>query len=53
MQLKLPADDIKIYLNFDVTDYCTLIITVGQDNINRLVRENNAWGLSMNVCKCA
>ena len=49
---KLFADDIKLYLSFDVTDISSGI-TVGQDNISCRVKASDAWVLSMNVSKCA
>ena len=47
----LFADDIKLYLSFDVTDL-SYGVQMGQDEIDSLVRTSDAWGLKMNVSKC-
>ena len=50
-QYKLFADDIKLYLSFDITDL-EAGISSGQRNIDLLINTSEAWGLSMNVAKC-
>ena len=47
----LFADDIKLYLKFDLSCYDENIGRA-QDNINMLARVSGAWGLNMNVAKC-
>ena len=46
---KPSADDIKLYISFDITDVSSGI-TIGQRNVNRLARASNAWGLLTHLC---
>ena len=50
-EFKIFADDIKIYLGFNVDDY-NQSLQVGQANIDSLVHTGNSWGLKMNSGKC-
>ena len=48
---KLFADDIKLYLSFDLADL-QFGVSSGQANIDLLVETSEDWGLKMNVSKC-
>ena len=48
---KIFADDIKLYLSFDV-DESNIGVDAGQSNIDILVDASTSWGLVMNISKC-
>ena len=49
---KLFADDIKLYFSFDISN-SSYSVQQAQLNIDQLVRVGEAWGLELNVSKCA
>lgn len=50
--VKLFADDIKLYMILNSTELESGVVEA-QNNVDRLVRTGEAWGLSINASKCA
>ena len=47
------ADDIKLYLTYDMSDPTASDFQILQNDINILSQTSAAWGLKMNTSKCA
>ena len=47
------ADDIKLYLSFDMSDSTASVFQILQTEINILSQISAAWGLKLNASKCA